>query len=178
MRIAYGSAWIFSCNTASSDTLETSIQKIQPAGNWGDDGRLYAAVGRKFFFEKYALPRAEQQDDNEDKNSEFRQYSSRTKIGARQDIIIALYGQVTPYTEYKYGWVDSVIKQTVMLCDKSGLRKKNTIPPDPNRLKHEYMQGAELKSALAAFGIGTAAEETDEQKADRIREKIQNDKRQ
>jgi len=60
-----------------------------------------------------------------------------------------------------------------MLLDKSGLRKKGTIPADPSK-QVKAMTNSETKDYLKMFGIGTEAPETetDEQKAERIREKI------
>lgn len=135
---------------------------------------MYAAVGHWFFFEKYALPRAEQQDDNEDSKSEFKHYNSRTKIGSRSDVICALYGSVNPYTEWRYWWKDSIIWQTIALADKSGLRKKNTILPDPriDTKKHEKLDDNALSGFLKNFGIGTEIQETEEQKVERIRTEI------
>jgi hypothetical protein len=131
----------------------------------------------------YGIPASEQSPDTEDVGDKYRQYSSRTPVGARNDIIIAIYGQVTPYTEYRYWWIDSIVKQTVMLCDKSGLRKKNSIPPNPaeaNRV-HRFLDGDKLKNVMASLGIGIdipEAEETEQEKAERIRQKIQSNKQQ
>jgi len=80
-------------------------------------------------------------------------------------------------------WVDSVIKQTIMLCDKSGLRKKSSIPPNPaeaNRV-HKFLEGDKLKNVMASFGIGIEIpeiEDTEQDKAERIRQKIQGNKQQ
>lgn len=61
-----------------------------------------------------------------------------------------------------------------MLLDKSGLRKKGTIPPDPSKVTKSLTQ-EEVNSTLAMFGIGTEAE-SEQQKADRIRKELQNKK--
>jgi hypothetical protein len=80
-------------------------------------------------------------------------------------------------------WVDSVIKQTIMLCDKSGLRKKSSIPPNPaeaNRVR-KFLEGDKLKNVMASFGIGIEIpeiEDTEQDKAERIRQKIQGNKQQ
>lgn len=58
-----------------------------------------------------------------------------------------------------------------MLLDKSGLRKKGTIPPDPNKEDvNPEMSEDEFNGMLGAFGFGT--EETNEQKAERIRNEL------
>ena len=68
-------------------------------------------------------------------------------------------------------WLDSVEKITVLLVDRSGLRKKGSIPPDPDK-QIKRLGDKEVKGVLAAFGIGTDA--TDEEKADRIRNELNN----
>lgn len=58
-----------------------------------------------------------------------------------------------------------------MLLDKSGLRKKGTIPPDPNYVDpNPEMPDDEFDDMLGAFGFNTG--ETDEQKAERIRNEL------
>lgn len=37
---------------------------------------------------------------------------------------MTLYGNMNLFTWYRYWFVDSMVKQTIMLADKSGLRKK------------------------------------------------------
>lgn len=67
--------------------------------------------------------------------------------------------------------MDSIELQTLKLLDKPGLRKKGSIPPDPDKqIKH--LDDNDVKNVLAAFGIGTGA--TDEEKADRIRNELNN----
>jgi hypothetical protein len=60
-----------------------------------------------------------------------------------------------------------------MLLDKSGLRKKGTIPSDPSKTI-KSMTNKETKDYLKMFGIGTESSETetDEQKAERIRNEL------
>jgi len=121
----------------------------------------------------YGIPTGEQQDNQEDVGDKYTNYSSRTPIGSRNQIIIELYGAVTPYTVYRYWWVDSVVKKTIMLLDKSGLRKKGTIPPDPNWVDpNPEMSDEEFDKMLGAFGFSSVNRETDEQKAERIRTEL------
>ena len=58
-----------------------------------------------------------------------------------------------------------------MLADKAGLRKKGSIPPDPSK-QVESLNQTQVTNLLASFGIGT--QETEEQKVERIRNKINN----
>jgi len=60
-----------------------------------------------------------------------------------------------------------------MLLDKSGLRKKGSIPPDPSK-QVEQLSQEQVTNVLASFGIGTQAE-TEEQKVERIRNKFNNE---
>lgn len=69
-------------------------------------------------------------------------------------------------------WLDSVGKITVLLVDRSGLRKKGTIPQDPEK-KVEHLDDKQVKNVLAMFGVGVNSE-TDEQKAERIRTELNN----
>lgn len=121
--------------------------------------------------EKFGLPSGQQPDNPKGNEGDYQEYNSRTKIGSRNQIIIELYGAVTLYTVYRYWWIDSVALQTIMLLDKSGLRKKGTIPPDPSK-QVSRMDEKEVKNMLAMFGIGTEAEETDQEKAERIRTEL------
>lgn len=60
-----------------------------------------------------------------------------------------------------------------MLLDKSGLRKKGTIPPDPNWVDpNPEMSDEEFDNMLGAFGFSPVHTETDEQKAERIRNEL------
>ena len=82
---------------------------------------------------------------------------------------------MTPYTVYRYWWVDSIAKITLTLLDKSGLRKKGTIPPDPNaEVVNPEMPDDEFDDMLGAFGFQPMQkeEETDEQKIERIRTEL------
>lgn len=54
--------------------------------------------------------------------------------------------------------------------DKPGLRKKGSIPPDPDK-QVAHLDDKQLQNKLAMFGIGTTAE-TEEQKAERIRTEL------
>jgi hypothetical protein len=56
------------------------------------------------------------------------------------------------------------------LLDKPGLRKKGTIPPDPEKQVKSLTQD-ETNNVLAMFGIGIN-DETEEQKAERIRTEL------
>lgn len=56
---------------------------------------------------------------------------------------------------FRYWWVDSIAKQTMMLLDKSGLRKKGTIPTHPDKIKDEPTK-EELDSLLTMFGFTNA----------------------
>ena len=67
-------------------------------------------------------------------------------------------------------WIDSVGKITVLLVDRSGLRKKGTIPPDPDK-QVEHLDDKQVKNVLAMFGVGVSSE-TEEQKAERIRAEL------
>lgn len=73
----------------------------------------------------YDINPEEQHDDRDDNESEYIEYKSKTQLGRRYDTIIALYGAVNAWTLYCYWFRDSIIKQTIMLIDKSGLRKKS-----------------------------------------------------
>ena len=59
-----------------------------------------------------------------------------------------------------------------MLLDKPGLRKKGTIPPDPDK-QVEHLDDKQVKNVLAIFGVGVNSE-TNEQKAERIRTELNN----
>ena len=102
----------------------------------------------------------------------IRSMIAEQKIGARNDTIIALYGQVSPYTEHRYWWLDSIQWQTIALCDKSGLRRKSTIPPKTEG-KKKRPTNDELRNILGRFGLGTS--ESNEEKADRIRKELNKD---
>lgn len=67
-------------------------------------------------------------------------------------------------------WLDSVGKITVLLVDRSGLRKKGTIPADPDK-QVEHLDDKQVKNVLAMFGVGVSSE-TEEQKAERIRAEL------
>lgn len=56
------------------------------------------------------------------------------------------------------------------MLDKPGLRKKGTIPEDPEK-KVAHLDDKQVKSTLAMFGIGVESE-TEEQKAERIRNEL------
>lgn len=57
-----------------------------------------------------------------------------------------------------------------MLLDKPGLRKKGTIPQDPDK-QVEHLDDKQVKNVLTMFGVGVNSE-TDEQKAERIRAEL------
>lgn len=70
-------------------------------------------------------PEQPSDDGTDSKDSDYYDYRSKTRLGSRYDTIIALYGAVNPWTLYCYWFKDSILKQTIMLLDKSGLRKKS-----------------------------------------------------
>lgn len=61
-----------------------------------------------------------------------------------------------------------------MLLDKSGLRRKGTIPPDPNaEVWNPEMPDDEFNDMLGMFGFQQLEkEETDEEKIERIRTEL------
>ena len=77
-----------------------------------------------FLFVEFDIPTPRSGGGDDDGKGDYFTYRSRTKLGAENDIIIALYGQVNIYTKWLYWLKDSMIKQNIMLADKSGLRKK------------------------------------------------------
>lgn len=63
-------------------------------------------------------------------------------------------------------------KQTIALLDKSGLRKKGTVPPDPDKPEfNPEMPDDEFNDMLGMFGFQSMAE-TDEEKIERIRTEL------
>lgn len=59
-----------------------------------------------------------------------------------------------------------------MLLDKSGLRRKGTIPPDPNAEPvNPEMPDDEFNDMLGMFGF-QPMKETDEEKIERIRKEL------
>lgn len=59
---------------------------------------------------------------------------------------------------YRYQWVDSIVKISLILADKSGLRKK---PKEQGRkvMKKVDLGGKSLADVLAGFGLGRKSEE-------------------
>lgn len=51
---------------------------------------------------------------------------------------------------YRYNWVDSVLKNTLILADKSGLRKR----PKQKRKKIDFGKGG-VANYMKRFGHGT-----------------------
>lgn len=152
--------------------LAYAAHNKNPSASWENTGGGFKPGGVKYIIEEFALPTRQLQDDKDDVGDKYTQYDSRTKIGARNDTIIALYGQVSPYTEYRYWWLDSIQWQTIALCDKSGLRRKSTIPPK-TKGKKKRPTNDELRNILGRFGLGTS--ESNEEKADRIRKELNKD---
>jgi hypothetical protein len=119
---------------------------------------------------EFAIPSGQQSNNSKSDDGDYQEYDGRTEIGRRNTIIIELYGAVTPFTVFKYWWIDSIAKQTIMLLDKPGLRRKGTIPPDPEK-QVAHLDDKQVKTALAAFGIGISAES----EAERIRNELNKD---
>jgi len=61
------------------------------------------------------------------------------------------------------------LKISLILADRSGLRKKETVPPDPSIIRKDKLRGKKLTSFLAKLGIGS---EVKEKRAERIRTEI------
>lgn len=59
---------------------------------------------------------------------------------------------------YRYQWVDSIVKISLILADKSGLRKKPK-EKEPKVMKGLNLGGKSLSEMLAGFGIGVQKEE-------------------
>lgn len=98
-------------------------------------------------------PEQSSDDGTDSQDSDYYDYRSKTRLGSRYDTVIALYGAVNPWTLYCYWFKDSILKQTIMLLDKSGLRKKS-------KSSQQNMQGKgvieassqeEIDNALGAF---------------------------
>jgi len=109
--------------------------------------------------------------DPEDDDGKFYTHTPKTEIGARNATIIALYGSITPYTLYRYWWVDSIAKQTIMLADAGGLRKKQAGIKKNGAPRKERTE-EEKKKVLAGLFGKIAESETNEEKADRIRNEL------
>lgn len=63
------------------------------------------------------------------------------------------------WTEYKYWHLDSIVKQTIMMADKSGLRdkkafQKNTIGKREIERQKEEISKRDLNLFLSQFNIG------------------------
>ena len=155
--------------------LEDTPPEVWPKGIVRRIERRIQPGGVQRIIDEFGLPSGQQSDNSKSSEGDYQEYASRTTIGSRNEAIIAIYGAVTPYTTYRYWWVDSIAKQTIALLDKSGLRKKGTIPPDPSKVV-PALPKEELTNMLAMFGIGTEVE-SDEAKAERIRTEIQNKKK-
>ena len=70
-------------------------------------------------------------------------------------------------------WVDTIIKQTIMLADKSGLRRK-PIKVEENKDGKRKEYTPEQKQALVTNLFAAVAKkiETDDERAERIRNEI------
>lgn len=82
-------------------------------------------------------------NDGDKQDGEYYDYRSKTRLGSRYDTIIALYGTVNWITLWRYWNTDSILKQSVMLLDKSGLRKK----PSPQTSDPRFGTGVAKQSA-------------------------------
>lgn len=58
---------------------------------------------------------------------------------------------------YRYQWVDSIVKISLILADKSGLRKKPKVK-EPEVMKGIDLGGESLNDFLAGFGFGAKQE--------------------
>lgn len=150
--------------------LANASQKIYTKRAWGGAIGWIKLGGVQWAVTEYGIPSGQQPNNSKNDKSDYKEYSSRTEIGSRNQIITELYGAITPYTLYLYWWKDSVIKQTIMLLDKSGLRHKSTIPPDPNTEVDMGMPEDEFNDMLKSFGFCT--QEKPEDKAERIRKEL------
>lgn len=60
---------------------------------------------------------------------------------------------------YRYQWVDSIVKISIILADKSGLRRKNK-SVESQSVTHVDLGGKSMGEFMARFGIGTKKEES------------------
>lgn len=58
---------------------------------------------------------------------------------------------------YRYQWVDSIVKISLILADKSGLRKKPKVK-EPKVMPKIDLGGKSLNEYLAGFGLGSKEE--------------------
>lgn len=94
-----------------------------------------------------------------------------------------MYGSVSWYTEWCYWHRDSILKQTLMLLDKTGLRKgkpegKKSLHNDWKRLSPEERAKENREKGIQMalrFGIGYEQykKEVDAIRAQRIRERLE-----
>lgn len=154
----------------SLDTLEDFKCKIRPSRIRRSADRRAVNGGVSILLEKLGIPSGQQPNNSKSDEGDYQEYDGRTNLGRRNPIIVELYGSITPYTVYRYWWVDSIARQTLMMLDKPGLRKKGTIPQDPEK-QVAHLDNRQVKNTLAMFGIGVESE-TEEQKAERIRTEL------
>lgn len=67
---------------------------------------------------------------------------------------------------YRYQWVDSIVKISLILADKSGLRKKSK-QKERKAMQGLDLGGKSLSEMLRGFGIGGEAKE--ESPIDKVR---------
>lgn len=92
---------------------------------------------------------------------------------------------MNPWTEWRYWFKDSILKQTLMLLDKSGLRKgKNPETKKKSsfvsRKKIVYTKEEEVDNAIkialeTGVGYNQYKKEVDSIRAARIRERLENE---
>ena len=106
------------------DIVEVAVFVRYAGGDGRRFERAYGQSGLELAFFLLELPSIKQQHEQDDGNGEYVDYCSKTELGKRYDTITALYGSVNLWSLWKYWHGDSIIKQTIMLADKSGLRKR------------------------------------------------------
>jgi len=153
--------------------LEVFTQKIFYERHGCYPRESATAVRRRKFFRIYGIPTGQLPDDSEDVGSKYYNYSSRVWTTVKNQCILELYGAINWYTTYRYMWVDTIIKQTIMLADKSGLRRKPLkVEENKDGKRKEYTP--EQKQALVTNLFAAVAKkiETDDERAERIRNEI------
>lgn len=115
------------------------------------------------------IPTSKQHSTREDGDREYIDYVSKTKLGSRYDTIVALYGSINIWTLYCYWWKDSIVKQTIMLADKTGMRRREDMIPVVLKFK-STITDEELNKRLGIIF------EDETQKVERIRQKHFNPK--
>lgn len=96
-----------------------------------------------------------------------------------------MYGSINPWTEWCYWHRDSILKQTLMLMDKSGLRKGK--PQKPEQHKGEFHSRERIKMTpeeerenaiqiayKTGLGYDRYKKEVDALRAQALRDRIEN----